>query len=36
VLHFACCEEVIMARFDLTDFEWEVILLLLLSKVRGV
>jgi len=29
-------QEVVMARFDLTDFEWSVIQPLLPTKVRGV
>ena len=36
MIHFTDWEEVVMARFDLTDFEWEVIQPLLPSKVRGV
>jgi transposase len=36
VIHFPKSKEVIMARFDLTDFEWDVIQPLLPTKVRGV
>ncbi len=36
MIHFPKCWEVVMARFDLTDFEWEVIQPLLPQKSRGV
>ena len=36
VIHFRQAGEVMMARFDLTDFEWSVIQPLLPTKVRGV
>lgn len=36
MIHFSGRKEVVMARFDLTAFEWDVIQPLLPSKVRGV
>ena len=36
MIHFPKCWEVVMARFDLTDFEWAVIQPLLPTMVCGV